>query len=313
MSSKHSNVYTYYVQGLEVFYQIPLQIILLMMATTETATTGGLESFFQKDDFLGIKANPTSILFASVILSLNSAIVRHIKAMVAEKGFLRFKPKLIIFIWTLCAAIRRILAFIVFFTPSLGLYNILNHWKAEIHPFKFRVNAAKRLNMTPSLNAKIELFNMTETVYWSELDRWDYSNPQHPAPPSYKLYTGMRLGETFATFFAILILQIFILLLVKIRTSDEFKSKGNLYEKFIHLLECVNFPVPYRDWDQGSRSVEEFRRRYSNTEREMIWSFAVTMSFTMAMFSPLLYTGWYMYYVDVSRKHFVCHPKKSFE
>ena len=166
MSLEHSNVYTYYVQGLEVFYQIPLQIILLMMATTETATTGGLESFFQKDDFLGIKANPTTILFASVILSLNSAIVRHIKAMVAEKGFLRFKPKLIIFIWTLCAAIRRILAFIVFFTPSLGLYNILNHWKAEIHPFKFRINAAKRLNMTPSLNAKIELFNMTETVYW---------------------------------------------------------------------------------------------------------------------------------------------------
>merc|ERR1711994_1189636 len=108
-----------------------------MMATTETATTGGLESFFKKDDFLGVKANPTSILFASVILSLNSAIFRHIKALVAEKGFLRFKPKLIIFMWTLCAAIRRILAFVVFFTPSLGLYNILYHWKAEIHPFKF--------------------------------------------------------------------------------------------------------------------------------------------------------------------------------
>ena len=293
MSLKHSNVYTYYVQGLEVFYQIPLQIILLMMATTETATTGGLESFFKKDDFLGIKANPTTILFASVILSLNSAIVRHIKAMVAEKGFLRFKPKLIIFIWTLCAAIRRILAFIVFFTPSLGLYNILNHWKAEIHPFKFRINAAKRLNMTPSLNAKIELFNMTETVYWSELDRWDYSDPQHPIPPSYKLYTGMSLKETFGVFFIILIVHSLCLLLVKIKTSHEFKKmeKKKLFEKAIHLLENVNFLVPYRDWDQGSHSVAEFRRRYSNTEREMIWSFAVTFLFTAVMFIPLLCTG----------------------
>ena len=105
----------------------------------------------------------------------------------------------------------------------------------------------------------------------------------------------MRLGETFATFFAILIVQIFILLLVKIRTSDEFKSKGNLYEKFIHLLENVNFPVPYRDWDQGSHSVAEFRRRYSNTEREMVWSFAVTSLYTAVMFTPLFYTGCYIY------------------
>ena len=60
--------------------------------------------------------------------------------------------------------------------------------------------------------------------------------------------------------------------------------------------ENVTFPVPYRDWDQGCHSMAEFSRSYSNTEREMIWCFAVTMSFTMAMFSPLLYTGWYIYY-----------------
>ena len=208
-----------------------------------------------------------------------------------EKGFLRFKQKIIIFMWTLSAATRRILSLVIYFTPSMGLYNILYHWKAETYPFKFRINSVKRLNITPFEDAKIELLNMTETIYWSELDRWDYSNPQHPAPPSYKLYTGMRLGETFATFFAILILQIFILLLVKIRTSEEFKSKGNLYEKFFHLLENVNFPVPYRDWDQGSHSVTEFRRRYSNTEREMIWSYVVTILYTAVLFMPLFCTG----------------------
>ena len=278
--------------GLEGFYQIPMQIVLLLMATTETATTGGLESFFEKDSFLGIKASPTTVLTVSVIVSITSAILRRVKIVVTEKGFLRVKPKLAIFIWTLCATVRRVLSFIIFFTPSLGLFDLLYHWKAEAYPFKFRTNHAKKFNTPPNPAAKIELFNMTETVYWSEYDRWDYSDPQHPAPPSYKLYTGLNLQETFAMFFVILILHYMSLLLVKIRTSEEFRKPGNVFEKTIHLLENVNFPMPYRDWDQGSHSVSEFRRRYSNTEREMIGSFAVTIFFTMAMFSPLLYTGW---------------------
>ena len=279
--------------GFEVYYQIPLQILLLLMARTETATTGGLQSFFEKDSFLGIEASPTTILTASVILSLISAIFKHIKAMTAEKGFLRFKPKMTVFMWTLFASIRRFLTFIIFFAPSQGQFNILFHWKAESIPFKFRKNYAKKFNVTMSSNSKIELFNMTETVYWSELDRWDYSDPQHPIPPSYKLYTGMSLKETFGVFFIILIVHSLCLLLVKIKTSHEFKKmeKKKLFEKAIHLLENVNFPVPHRDWDQGSHSVAEFRGRYSNTEREMIWSFAVTFLFTAVMFIPLLCTG----------------------
>ena len=47
-----------------MFYQIPLQIIVLLMATTETATTGGFESFFMKDSFFGIKAGPDQVLLA---------------------------------------------------------------------------------------------------------------------------------------------------------------------------------------------------------------------------------------------------------
>ena len=91
--------------------------------------------------------------------------------------------------------------------------------------------------------------------------------------------------------FVILILHCMSLLLVKIRTSEEFRKPGNVFEKTIHLLENVNFPVPYRDWDQGSHSVTEFRRRYSNTEGEMVWSFAVTLFYTVVLFMPLFCTG----------------------
>ena len=35
-----------------------------------------------------------------------------------------------------------------------------------------RINQAKRLNITPSLDEKIQLYNMTEDVLWADLDRY---------------------------------------------------------------------------------------------------------------------------------------------
>ena len=35
-----------------------------------------------------------------------------------------------------------------------------------------RINQATRLNITPSLDAKIQLYNMTEEVFWADLDRY---------------------------------------------------------------------------------------------------------------------------------------------
>ena len=37
--------------------------------------------------------------------------------------------------------------------------------------FQVRLDQAKRLNTTPSLDEKIELYNMTEDVLWRDLDR----------------------------------------------------------------------------------------------------------------------------------------------
>ena len=39
-----------------------------------------------------------------------------------------------------------------------------------------RINQAKRLNITPSLDEKIQLYNMTEEVLWADLDRYLHEN-----------------------------------------------------------------------------------------------------------------------------------------
>ena len=38
--------------------------------------------------------------------------------------------------------------------------------------FQVRINQAKSLNITPSLDEKIQLYNMTEEVLWADLDRY---------------------------------------------------------------------------------------------------------------------------------------------
>ena len=38
--------------------------------------------------------------------------------------------------------------------------------------FQVRLDHAKWLNATPALDEKIELYNMTEDVFWRDLDRY---------------------------------------------------------------------------------------------------------------------------------------------
>ena len=45
--------------------------------------------------------------------------------------------------------------------------NVLKYTKY----LQVRINQAKRLNITPSLDEKIQLYNMTEELLWADLDR----------------------------------------------------------------------------------------------------------------------------------------------
>ena len=141
-----------------MFYQISLQMALLLLTTTETATVGGLETFFQQDSMFGIKMDATTIIILSVILSLKTSILLHVKILSMEKGFFGFMAKTAAFLWGLVSSIRRVLGIVAFFTPCLGLLDLLWHWHGEQFPFQVRLDHAQSLNITPSLDDKIELY-----------------------------------------------------------------------------------------------------------------------------------------------------------
>ena len=254
--------------GTEVYYQIALQTTLLLMTQTETATTSGLQTFFQQDSFLGIPMKATTALILSTVWSLKTSVMLHLKTIKVQKGFFGFKASFAVFFWGLMGSLRRILSMICFFVPSLGISNILNHWLAEQYYFGIR-----RQYYLISKYDEVHLFNLTEPLLWRELDRWNYyGDIDEPTAPSYSLYTGMTLKWTFVTFFIMMLFHLVSMMIVKTFTSEEFKEDINLYSKLMHVVENLQCSFPYKDWDEDegkSTAKEEFQRRFQNTEIEL--------------------------------------------
>ena len=126
---------------------------------------------------------------------------------------------------------------ITFFIPCLGFFSILHHHKKELIPFKSRLDYAEKYGISP--NDTIELRGLQETVYWSELDRWNYTDPSNPTAPEYTIYTGLSLKIYFFAYLLISMLHLFALLMTKIFTARNFKNFQNKTRKFIHILKLI--------------------------------------------------------------------------
>lgn len=122
--------------------------------------------------------------------------------------------------------------------------------------------------------------------------RWNYEDPKDPTSPPYSLYTGLSAKITLVAFFCILLLHCLAIVVVKLLTSAEFREEsGSWFQKVIHVITCTNIPTPFRDWDHRDVSVEEHRRRYENTKREMLSLLLTNTVFSLALLGPLWYTG----------------------
>ena len=89
----------------------------------------------------------------------------------------------------------------------------------------------------------VELYNMTEQVLWSDIDRWNYDDTDQPLPPNYTIYTGLTLAQSFMAFIAIFVVHFFGLLIVKSLTVNHFWVK-NHFNKFVHILKNMNIATP---------------------------------------------------------------------
>ena len=262
--------------GFEVIVQVTVTILVLLLNRTKTPTTGGLEIIFDE----GNTWDAQTILAVSVTWSLLSTIKMQTSITILDKGFCPTTSKLVVLAWASFATLRRILSLVTMFIPSMGLCSLLHHWQWEQVPFKF----AEKVRP----GGKISLFGLNETVLWSQLHRWTDGTP-----PSYNQYTLLTLQETFNALMVVSIFQFIAIIIAKCCISKDFRDEEHKTNKVIHTLENLNFASPFRDWDDGDFSVQQFRERATAVRSEMIWTQTINFIATLLMMVPLWYTGMY--------------------
>ena len=124
--------------GLETFNQMFIQILLLLLADTLTPTVAGLDEMFDKDSPFCVWdiCIPTKMVFLfSIIWSLKTLVVVYLKSMRLEKPHFPALANLSILMYALFGSLRRVGSMIVYFAPFLGLFSMLQHWRAEQIPW----------------------------------------------------------------------------------------------------------------------------------------------------------------------------------
>ena len=201
-----------------------------------------------------------------------------------------------VILWGLFASAKRVIAIVAVFIPSLGLFSILHHWQAEQIPFWMRKVKAKGTDVDGNVYSKIgyndtlELNGLTETVYWRDLDRTDWSDPENPVFPPYTFYTGLTLGQTFIAFIVLFYFHLMAIIAVKIFNAVRIKNLTKL-ELLRHCIENMNIPVPYEDFDVGGGEISDYRERRRKVNREMFWLMMVNFVVNTLMMTPLIYTS----------------------
>ena len=158
--------------GLETIFQLCTKLILLAYAGSKTRTTEGLSTMFEEDwkfEFGNLASISEEkflnlvffmFLYATTSWSFISNVNSHITGLSAKRKWFPFASKIVVGCYAFFASTSRILTVIMYFTPSLGLFNTLRHWQGEQfnwHPAIINEFVTNKSLYFPDIPERIEL------------------------------------------------------------------------------------------------------------------------------------------------------------
>ena len=179
---------------------------------------------------------------------------------------------------------------LVFFIPSLGMLNCLRHYQSEKIPF-----GSENFYGGQKYDFKRDklYFGNAPVVAWADITHVDYSNPDNPKPPPYKIYTGLTSKEFFIIFLTMWFLQIFFIWLHNFLRSPAFKSLS-AFDQIMHSFQSVITPAPSVDWVYGQGDCEDHFKRMKDVEKEVIGVIKINSIFNILHILPITYLGNYL-------------------
>ena len=305
--------------GTEVITQVSIQAIMMMVSQTISNTTNGLQNVF-KEDFsrsTSVMGNYKILFLAfSLALSFRTVATSYLNVKTGLKRSFLFAPcKALLYFRAMLVSCTRVACLVAFFTPSLGLLNMLSHWTAE-QPSLSPVTLPEVLEPGSRLAYWHRGTNSTQTVAVADIYRADYGGVIPPPskifekyseyynnltsfysdlhnrvkPPPYTLYTNCTLYTFYCTLGALLTCQAIMLFLVKQRINSRFEGAGP-WSQLQHLLESLTVPDCYKDWDEGEGGVEEHRGRWRRAAAEIAITSVIHFFCNVFLLTPVIFTG----------------------
>ena len=119
--------------GLETIFQVTANAILLLYAQSTTRARQGLSSLFDKDiDLMGFSLPPELVIGALLAINLMSFIKVQMNGM--TEGYASnysIFGKFVLSINIICATLVRIASMTLYFSTTLGLFDLLYHYQGE--------------------------------------------------------------------------------------------------------------------------------------------------------------------------------------
>ena len=226
----------------EHFPQLIVLLILVLLPHSESATVDGLQTIF------GAKGNAVFVLISSGMSFLTLIRSMLQKSASAKNDFLPFVGKLLLMTSFAIGIASRTVALVLYFAPTLGLFNLNMHWKMGRKEFA-RDNLIEYVRSASSPDT----YN---PVHIS--DRWVGT----------KEYTEFTVWphEIYAMVLALMVVVHFCLVFVtKTLTNMKFKRDRASIQKFIHLLSNTVTFMPYNEWDDDLDSFSSFKDAWRRT------------------------------------------------
>ena len=136
--------------------------------------------------------------------------------------------------------------------------------------------------------------NQSENVAMANLFRSNYTNIKAPQPPPTTLYTLIKLRTVFISFWIGYLLYGIHLTLIKNCINKAFKM-ASLGKKLQHIIEAVNMPEAFGDWDgDNSLNIEGHKKMWNNILAEMMIMVGFQFFTNMILITPFIITGTYV-------------------
>ena len=262
--------------GLETVYQLGGQIILLVLAYTETPTQIGLGAMFAEvEDW-----RDQILLIGSILLSFNSCITSHWKALTACREYFPLKSKVVSALFCLLGCLTRVTAIVMYFAGPLGLFSLLRHLQGERYPWNEKILTL--VNPDGSM-----VLGNSPPFMWATVDR-SYENS---STPNYILYIGMGLRYYLLMFFVGIGIHTMVIFIAKSERNPEIWRKMNFLDKIIHSIENANVPYNIKEWDDGKGDANEHKKRMQSNWFEVRSIIIINGVFNTFFLLPLAYLG----------------------